>query len=57
MASKIASNPDVCRFQLSTIHCRLFTHRKINGTWRIVHHQVSVPVDLATGKAALDLTP
>jgi uncharacterized protein (TIGR02246 family) len=32
-------------------------YRKINGQWRIVHHHVSVPVDVATGKAALDLTP
>jgi len=31
--------------------------RKINGTWLIVHHQNSVPVDLATGRAVLDLKP
>jgi uncharacterized protein (TIGR02246 family) len=31
--------------------------RKTNGTWRIVHVQVSVPVDLASGKALLDLKP
>ncbi len=31
--------------------------RKINGKWLIVHHQVSVPVDLENGKAALDLKP
>ena len=31
--------------------------RKINGKWLIVHHQNSVPVDLQTGKAVLDLTP
>ena len=31
--------------------------RKINGTWLIVHHQNSVPVDLANGKAVLDLKP
>jgi len=31
--------------------------RKINGAWLLAHHQVSVPVDMATGKAALDLTP
>jgi uncharacterized protein (TIGR02246 family) len=31
--------------------------RKINGKWLIVHHQVSVPVDLETGKALLDLKP
>ena len=32
-------------------------YRKIDGRWRIVHLQASVPVDLASGKAALDLTP
>ena len=31
--------------------------RKINGTWLIVHHQNSVPVDLEHGKAVLDLNP
>ncbi len=31
--------------------------RKINGKWLIVHHQVSVPVDLETGRAVLDLKP
>jgi uncharacterized protein (TIGR02246 family) len=31
--------------------------RKTNGTWRIVHVQASVPVDLASGKAVLDLKP
>jgi ketosteroid isomerase-like protein len=31
--------------------------QKINGQWLLVHHQNSVPVDLATGKALLDLTP
>jgi ketosteroid isomerase-like protein len=31
--------------------------RKINGTWLIVHHQNSVPVDLQHGKAVLDLKP
>jgi ketosteroid isomerase-like protein len=30
---------------------------KINGKWLIVHHQNSVPVDLAHGKAVLDLKP
>jgi uncharacterized protein (TIGR02246 family) len=30
---------------------------KIDGRWLIVHLQVSVPVDLATGKAVLDLKP
>jgi uncharacterized protein (TIGR02246 family) len=32
-------------------------YRKIDGRWLIVHLQASVPVDLATGKAALDLKP
>lgn len=31
--------------------------RKTNGGWRIAHVQVSVPVDLASGKAVLDLKP
>ncbi len=31
--------------------------RKINGRWLIVHHQNSVPVDLAQGRAVLDLKP
>ena len=31
--------------------------RKINGTWLVVHHQNSVPVDLQTGRAVLDLKP
>ena len=31
--------------------------RKINGTWLIVLNHNSVPVDLAHGKAALDLKP
>ena len=31
--------------------------RRINGTWLIVHHQISVPVDLETGRAVLDLKP
>jgi ketosteroid isomerase-like protein len=31
--------------------------RSINGKWLIVHTQVSVPVDLETGKAVLDLKP
>ncbi len=32
-------------------------YRKANGMWLIVHEQVSVPFDLLTGKAMLDLTP
>ena len=31
--------------------------RKINGKWLIVHHQNSVPVDVETGRAVLDLKP
>jgi len=31
--------------------------QKINGKWLIVHMQASVPVDLATGRAVLDLSP
>src|SRR6266699_4927221 len=31
--------------------------RKINGKWLIVHHHNSVPVDLETGRAVLDLKP
>lgn len=32
-------------------------YRKIDGKWLIVHLQASVPADLATGKAAVDLKP
>lgn len=32
-------------------------YRKINGKWLIVHEHVSVPVDLATGKADLQSKP
>jgi uncharacterized protein (TIGR02246 family) len=31
--------------------------RKIEGTWRITHEHVSVPCDLETSHALLDLTP
>ena len=31
--------------------------RKINGTWLIVHMHVSVPFDVATGRAVFDLKP
>ncbi len=31
--------------------------RKINGKWLIMHTQVSVPVDLETGRAVLSLKP
>ena len=32
-------------------------YRKIDGNWLIVHEQVSVPVDLRSGKAMMDLKP
>lgn len=31
--------------------------RRIDGVWLIAHDQVSVPVDMATGTALLDLRP
>ncbi|GAA2434538.1 hypothetical protein GCM10010191_56270 [Actinomadura vinacea] len=31
--------------------------RKIDGTWLIAHDQVSVPLDIPTGKGAIDLEP
>jgi ketosteroid isomerase-like protein len=31
--------------------------RQIDGTWLIVHDQISVPVDFASGRALLDLEP
>jgi ketosteroid isomerase-like protein len=31
--------------------------KRENGRWLVVHEHVSVPVDLASGKARLDLTP
>ena len=31
--------------------------RRIDGTWLVVHDHVSVPADLAHGKAAVNLTP
>lgn len=34
-----------------------FGFQKINGQWLIAHEHVSVPADLFTGKAALDLKP
>ena len=32
-------------------------YRKTNGKWLIVHEQVSVPADLRSGKALMDLKP
>jgi ketosteroid isomerase-like protein len=34
-----------------------FCFRKVNGKWLFVHEHVSVPADLMTGKAVLDLKP
>jgi ketosteroid isomerase-like protein len=31
--------------------------RKIDGNWLIVHDQVSVPIDMASGRALLNLQP
>jgi ketosteroid isomerase-like protein len=31
--------------------------KKVNGHWRDIHDHISVPVDMNTGKAALDLKP
>jgi uncharacterized protein (TIGR02246 family) len=31
--------------------------RRIDGVWLIVHDHISVPADLAQGRAVLDLTP
>ena len=31
--------------------------RKINGTWLIVHDQVSAPLDFGSGRALLNLAP
>ena len=31
--------------------------RKIDGNWLITHHQVSVPLDLESGRALLNLKP
>lgn len=31
--------------------------QKIDGTWLIVHDQVSVPLDIASGKGVADLAP
>jgi ketosteroid isomerase-like protein len=31
--------------------------RKMEGTWRITHEHVSVPCDMETSRASLDLQP
>jgi len=32
-------------------------YRKLDGTWLVTHEQSSVPFDVESGKASLDLTP
>ena len=34
-----------------------FVLRKIDGRWKVVHEHVSVPIDMTTGKALLELHP
>jgi ketosteroid isomerase-like protein len=34
-----------------------FALRRLQGGWKIVHQHVSVPFDMATGKALLELHP
>jgi ketosteroid isomerase-like protein len=34
-----------------------FGLRKIDGRWKVVHEHVSVPFDMETGKAMLELKP
>jgi ketosteroid isomerase-like protein len=31
--------------------------RRIDGVWLVVHDHISVPADLARGRAVVDLTP
>jgi ketosteroid isomerase-like protein len=31
--------------------------KRIDGQWRVVHEHISVPADMATGKAVMDLKP
>ncbi|WP_119165607.1 YybH family protein [Algihabitans albus] len=38
---------------LRETHC----FQKIDGTWLLVHDHVSVPMDMASGRALTDLTP
>jgi ketosteroid isomerase-like protein len=37
--------------------CSTLGFRKTDGRWKIVHEHVSVPFDMKTGKAMLDLEP
>ena len=34
-----------------------FCFRKIDGDWLVAHDHVSVPLDVETGRAVLDLEP
>jgi ketosteroid isomerase-like protein len=34
-----------------------FCFRKLDGSWLVVHDQVSVPFDMATGRGVVDLKP
>ena len=34
-----------------------YCFRKIDGNWLIVHHQASVPLDVESGRALLNLEP
>ena len=34
-----------------------YCFRKVGGTWLIVHDQVSVPLDIVSGRGVLDLEP
>jgi ketosteroid isomerase-like protein len=31
--------------------------KRVDGQWRVVHEHISVPIDMATGKARMDLKP
>ena len=37
--------------------CSTLGFRKLEGRWKLVHQHVSVPFDMETGKAMLDLKP
>jgi ketosteroid isomerase-like protein len=37
--------------------CSTLGLRKLDGQWKVVHEHVSVPFDMKTGKALLDLKP
>jgi len=48
----VKNGPEVGRWVRTTDGCR-----RSNGRWLIVHEHVSLPVDMATGSAAMDLVP